>query len=206
LTRTSPQTSGLCLRINYEHCYVKSSQLMEEDYSIAYTTGTVLYIACTMGTVPDIAYAEGLIHEITYTVESYNRGPILTCQWLVSLVTRCLSMVRRRATRLRCGGCLTARTTFGVTSWGHGGRRGTRTTISMRTMGADYSLAAVVRLSRRTAQIVPYNLLPAVKTGYEKTTSPSLGSTDCSCRPSKASEKGCRTPTSRTCCLGREGR
>jgi hypothetical protein len=30
---------------------------MEEDCSIAYAAGTVLYIAYTMGTVPDIAYA-----------------------------------------------------------------------------------------------------------------------------------------------------
>jgi hypothetical protein len=65
--RTSPQTSGLCLTLNYDHYYVKSSELMEEDCSNANAVGTVDDFTCAVGTVTDIAYAVGLMNEIAYT-------------------------------------------------------------------------------------------------------------------------------------------
>jgi hypothetical protein len=69
IVRTSPQTSGCCPGLNYDHCYVKSSELME-DCSNANAVGTLVDIAYTVGTVPYIAYAfclakifpRGLLH------------------------------------------------------------------------------------------------------------------------------------------------
>jgi hypothetical protein len=65
IDQTSPETSGLCLSLNYDLSQVKSRKLMEEDCSNA--VGTVVDIAYAVGTVPDIAYAVGLMHEIAYT-------------------------------------------------------------------------------------------------------------------------------------------
>jgi hypothetical protein len=67
IVRTRPQTSGLCPRLNYDHCYRKSSELMEEDCRKANAMRTLIDFAYAVGTVTDIAYAVGLMHEIAYT-------------------------------------------------------------------------------------------------------------------------------------------